>query len=129
MGDANRHPAEMMTFAGFKAGDIAAFAITTPGGEETPAVLVQCRSSDDAEPSGRMRELPGEPADAEALHPFDIGAHVRLADEHGIEAQRPHVVSERELTDFQGHPIPCGAVGLHITARIERHSRRAADGS
>ncbi|RZF64542.1 fatty acyl-AMP ligase [Sphingomonas populi] len=34
---------------GFKAGDIAAFAITTPGGEETPAVLVQCRSSDDAE--------------------------------------------------------------------------------
>ena len=34
---------------GFNAGDIAAFAITTPGGEETPAVLVQCRSSDDAE--------------------------------------------------------------------------------
>ncbi|KQT33782.1 acyl-CoA synthetase [Sphingomonas sp. Leaf412] len=34
---------------GFKAGDIAAFAITTPGGEETPAVLVQCRSSDEDE--------------------------------------------------------------------------------
>ncbi|UVO50246.1 fatty acyl-AMP ligase [Sphingomonas sp. SUN019] len=34
---------------GFKQGDIAAFAITTPGGEETPAVLVQCRTSDDAE--------------------------------------------------------------------------------
>ncbi len=34
---------------GFKAGDIAAFAITTPGGEETPAVLVQCRTSDPAE--------------------------------------------------------------------------------
>jgi len=40
---------------GFKAGDIAAFAITTPGGEETPAVLVQCRSSDDAE-RARLRE-------------------------------------------------------------------------
>ena len=40
---------------GFKAGDIAAFAITTPGGEETPAVLVQCRSSDDAE-RGRLRD-------------------------------------------------------------------------
>ncbi|MDE0878567.1 MAG: fatty acyl-AMP ligase [Sphingomonas bacterium] len=40
---------------GFKAGDIAAFAITTPGGEETPAVLVQCRSSDDAERQ-RLRE-------------------------------------------------------------------------
>ncbi len=34
---------------GFKAGDIAAFAITTPGGEETPAVLVQCRTSDPLE--------------------------------------------------------------------------------
>jgi fatty-acyl-CoA synthase len=31
---------------GFKAGDIAAFSITTQGGEETPAVLVQCRTSD-----------------------------------------------------------------------------------
>ncbi|WP_375392062.1 fatty acyl-AMP ligase [uncultured Sphingomonas sp.] len=41
---------------GFKAGDIAAFAITTPGGEETPAVLVQCRSSDEAE-RGRLRDL------------------------------------------------------------------------
>ena len=40
---------------GFKAGDIAAFAITTPSGEETPAVLVQCRSLDDDE-RGRLRE-------------------------------------------------------------------------
>jgi fatty-acyl-CoA synthase len=34
---------------GFKAGDIAAFAITTPGGEETPAVLVHCRTTDPVE--------------------------------------------------------------------------------
>nr|WP_182912090.1 fatty acyl-AMP ligase [Sphingomonas cavernae] len=34
---------------GFKQGDIAAFAITTQGGEETPAVLVHCRVSDNAE--------------------------------------------------------------------------------
>jgi fatty-acyl-CoA synthase len=40
---------------GFKAGDIAAFAITTPSGEETPAVLVQCRSLDDGERT-RLRE-------------------------------------------------------------------------
>ena len=40
---------------GFKAGDIAAFAITTPGGEETPAVLVQCRTSDISE-RGRLRD-------------------------------------------------------------------------
>jgi fatty-acyl-CoA synthase len=31
---------------GFKAGDIAAFSITTSSGEEAPAVLVQCRTSD-----------------------------------------------------------------------------------
>jgi len=40
---------------GFKAGDIAAFAITTPGGEETPAVLVQCRTTDPDERT-RLRE-------------------------------------------------------------------------
>ena len=34
---------------GFKSGDIAAFAVTTPGGEEAPAVLVQCRTTDDHE--------------------------------------------------------------------------------
>ncbi|ODP36657.1 acyl-CoA synthetase [Sphingomonas turrisvirgatae] len=39
----------------FKQGDVAAFAITTPGGEETPAVLVQCRTSDEEE-RVRLRE-------------------------------------------------------------------------
>jgi fatty-acyl-CoA synthase len=34
---------------GFKTGDIAAFSITTPNGEEAPAVLVHCRTSDDGE--------------------------------------------------------------------------------
>jgi fatty-acyl-CoA synthase len=34
---------------GFKQGDIAAFSITTAGGEEAPAVLVQCRTSDNGE--------------------------------------------------------------------------------
>jgi fatty-acyl-CoA synthase len=41
---------------GFKAGDIAAFSITTPGGEETPAVLVQCRTSDAGERT-RLRDI------------------------------------------------------------------------
>ena len=40
---------------GFKSGDIAAFAITGPSGEETPAVLVHCRVSDDEE-RGRLRD-------------------------------------------------------------------------
>ena len=34
---------------GFKAGDIAAFSVTAANGEETPAVLVQCRTTDDSE--------------------------------------------------------------------------------
>ncbi len=42
---------------GFKAGDIAAFAITTPGGEETPAVLVQCRTSDTSERTRLHHEI------------------------------------------------------------------------
>ena len=40
---------------GFKAGDIAAFAVTMPGGEEMPAVLVQCRTTDDTE-RARLRD-------------------------------------------------------------------------
>ena len=40
---------------GFKAGDIAAFAITASSGEETPAVLVHCRVSDPGE-RGRLRD-------------------------------------------------------------------------
>jgi len=40
---------------GFKSGDIAAFAITGPTGEETPAVLVHCRVSDPEE-RGRLRD-------------------------------------------------------------------------
>ena len=40
---------------GFKQGDIAAFSITTPGGEEAPAVLVHCRVSDNEE-RARLRE-------------------------------------------------------------------------
>jgi fatty-acyl-CoA synthase len=39
---------------GFKAGDIAAFAVTN-GGEETPAVLVQCRTSNEDE-RAKLRE-------------------------------------------------------------------------
>jgi fatty-acyl-CoA synthase len=40
---------------GFKSGDIAAFAITGPSGEETPAVLVHCRVTGNDE-RGRLRD-------------------------------------------------------------------------
>lgn len=40
---------------GFKSGDIAAFAITGPSGEEAPAVLVHCRVSDPQERT-RLRD-------------------------------------------------------------------------
>ena len=46
---------------GFKSGDIAAFAITGPSGEETPAVLVHCRvsASDRAWPPSRRYSRAG----------------------------------------------------------------------
>lgn len=40
---------------GFKPGDIAAFSVMNAGGEESPAVLVQCRTSDDGE-RGKLRD-------------------------------------------------------------------------
>ena len=40
---------------GFKSGDSAAFAITGPSGEETPAVLVHCRTND-ADERSRLRD-------------------------------------------------------------------------
>jgi fatty-acyl-CoA synthase len=42
---------------GFKQGDIAAFAITSPSGEELPAVLVHCRTTDDGERSRLYAEI------------------------------------------------------------------------
>jgi fatty-acyl-CoA synthase len=42
---------------GFKQGDIAAFAITGPTGEELPAVLVHCRTTDDGERSRLHAEI------------------------------------------------------------------------
>ncbi len=42
---------------GFKQGDIAAFAITGPTGEELPAVLVHCRTTDDGERSRLYAEI------------------------------------------------------------------------
>ncbi len=42
---------------GFKQGDIAAFAVTTPSGEELPAVLVQCRTTDDGERSALREKI------------------------------------------------------------------------
>lgn len=41
----------------FKAGDIAAFSITTENGEETPTVLVQCRTTDDSERARLQAEI------------------------------------------------------------------------
>ncbi|MGB7406356.1 MAG: fatty acyl-AMP ligase [Pacificimonas sp.] len=41
----------------FKAGDIAAFSVTTPEGEEAPAVLVQCRTSDEAERARLVEDI------------------------------------------------------------------------
>jgi fatty-acyl-CoA synthase len=64
---------------GFKSGDIAAFAITGPSGEETPAVLVHCRTSDEGERSRlrddireRVRAITGISAVVELIPPRSL---------------------------------------------------------
>ena len=61
---------------GFKSGDIAAFAITGTSGEETPAVLVHCRISDEGERTRlrndireRVRAITGISAVVELIPP------------------------------------------------------------
>ena len=67
---------------GFKAGDIAAFSITTVGGEEAPAVLVQCRTSDEAERAklreqikDKVRSVTGMNCVVELVPPRTLPAH------------------------------------------------------
>jgi len=64
---------------GFKSGDIAAFAITGISGEETPAVLVHCRTSDEGERSRlrddireRVRAITGISAVVELIPPRSL---------------------------------------------------------
>ena len=61
---------------GFKAGDIAAFSITQDNGEEAPAVLVQCRTTDPDERQhlrdeirGRVRAITGMTCVVELVPP------------------------------------------------------------
>jgi acyl-CoA synthetase (AMP-forming)/AMP-acid ligase II len=68
---------------GFKAGDIAAFSITTPQGEEAPAVLVQCRTTDEAERARlkdairtKVRAITGMNCVVELVPPRTLAAHI-----------------------------------------------------
>ncbi len=70
----------------------------------------------------------GAGIDAEPLHALRVGAHVRLADEHGAHAQRAQVVAERHLADLERIAVPGGAVRAHVAAGVEAHARGAADG-
>ena len=44
--------------------------------------------------------------DAEPLHALGVGAHVRLADQHRLHAERAQVVAERHLAHLQRHAVP-----------------------
>ncbi len=70
----------------------------------------------------------GARIDAEPLHALAVGAHVRLADEDGIDAERAQVVAERHLAHFERDAVPGGAVRLHVAAGVEAHARGAAHG-
>ena len=61
---------------GFKSGDIAAFAITGPSGEETPAVLVHCRVS---RPRGARPPARRDPRARPRDHRHHAGGRARPA--------------------------------------------------
>ena len=112
--------------AGFKAGDIAAFAITTPGGEETPAVLVQCRTSD-AEERGRLRDIirervrrsPGSTASS-SWFPRAAAAH-QLG--QALPGQGPQPLSVGRDPDLR-HRRLSGVPGRPFAAKTQRRAHR-----
>ena len=64
---------------------------------------------------------------AEILQPFQVGRHMRLADQHVADADLLQVIAERRFADAQRPAVPVRAVRAHVAAGIERHPRRAAD--
>ena len=100
---------------GFKAGDIAAFAITTPGGEETPAVLVQCRTSDDggARPAARRDPRAGPRDHRHQLR--DRAGPAPLAAAHQLGQAQPRQGAQPLPVAAKSRPTtsPPESIGLH----------------
>ena len=69
----------------------------------------------------------GVRGDAEILQAFEVGRHMRLADQHVADADLLQVIAERRLADAQRPAVPVRAVRAHVAAGIERHPRGAAD--
>ena len=65
--------------------------------------------------------------EAEAGHPFGIGAHVGLADEPAAHAQGPQVIAQRHLAHPEWKPVPLRPVRGDVAPGVEAHPRRAAD--
>ena len=108
------------------------FAVTTPGGEETPAVLVQCRSLDDGERSRlrdeireRVRAITGMQCIVELIPPRTLPKtssgklqrakcrELYLGDELGVERAR-HLVEEHQPR--VGHQGACDRHPLLLSA-------------
>src|SRR5262245_2898308 len=60
--------------------------------------------------------------DAEALHAFAVGAHMRFADQRRAPSERAQIVAKGQLADLERYPVPIGAMGLHVSAGVEAHA-------
>ena len=60
--------------------------------------------------------------DAEAGHARAVGAHVGLADEVAVGAERAQVVAEGHLADPEGKAVPLGPVRSSVAAGVEAHA-------
>jgi hypothetical protein len=65
--------------------------------------------------------------DAEHLHAFEIGRHVRLADQHIAHVDLLQMVAQCRLADAQRPAVPVRAMRAHVAAGVEAHARGTAD--
>ena len=109
---------------GFKSGDIAAFAITGPSGEETPAVLVHCRVSDPDE-RGRLRDDIRERVRAiTGITPVVELVPPRTLPRTSVGQAQPHQ-GPQPLSVGRDHPVRRrGLSALRIARAARRLSRR-----
>ena len=88
---------------GFKSGDIAAFAITGPAGEETPAVLVHCRVS---RPAGARAAARRHPRAGPCDHRHFAGRRTGPAAHPAAHQLGQAVADPRAILYLSGEIIP-----------------------
>ena len=65
--------------------------------------------------------------DAKARDTRRVGTHMRLADQHRMDAERLQMLAKRGLAHPQRILVPVRTVGAHIAPGVEAHACRTAD--